>query len=119
MHRRSLRIVRSVVVLIVAALLAAIIVGCGEGRPSVVDPQTTRVTYDLSVVVTVGDRSYIPINQGGRPGDTPSFILNILKAFEDENPQFEILNWKIEKHQGSSGAEGYIFGLWVDHRPKQ
>ena len=100
--------------------LAALLVGCSGGNEqSVINPETTRVSYDMSTVTTVGNRSYIPINSGGKPSDNPSSILLILKAFEDAHPELEIVDWKIEKQQVAHATSQKIFGIWVEHRPKE
>ncbi len=100
---------------------------CGGNKPSVVKPSTTHVTqvttpatYDLSVVITVGNRSWIPINRNSRPADDPSFVLHIVKAFEDAHPELEVIpgGWKIEKDQDALGSRNYFYGIWIDHRPK-
>ncbi len=100
------------------AILLLALVSCAGEKPSVVNPSTTQVAYDFSAVVTVGNRSFIPINKVGKPSDNPSLILNILKEFEKEHPGIEIVDWKIEKEQDSYSASDKIFGIWVDHRPK-
>lgn len=105
--------------LILALVIVGLFIGCSSDESSsVINPKTTLVSYDLSVVITVGDRSYIPINKKGEPADNPSEILLILKAFEDIHPELEIVDWKIESRQRTHGATPRIFGIWVDHKPK-
>ncbi len=88
-------------------------VACGTG-PSVINPDTTQVRFDLSVVITDGNHSWIPINKDDRVGNQASLILKIIRAFEDEHPELEVTNWKIQERV----ADTLIEGIWVDHRPK-
>lgn len=112
-------------ILLLIPLAMLLFSACGaENPPSVVSPTTTQVTYDLSLVITVGNHSWIPIHKYGNPGNDPSFILHILKAFEDAHPELEVVpgGWKIEKQQQTGGyansVSATIFGIWVDHKLK-
>jgi len=105
--------------LAVMLVLTVVLVGCSGGvEQSVINPETTQVSYDMSTVITVGNRSYIPINSGGNPSDNPSSILLILKAFEDVHPELEIVGWEIEKQQKARFTSAKIFGIWVEHKLK-
>lgn len=72
-------------------------------------------------VETVGNHSYIRIGVYGTPDEYRSEILAILEGFEKLNPDKDVVGWAVEKQQKSYGfgANDYIFGLWVDHRPKK
>lgn len=115
--------VRSSIVIFAAILILVIATGCvgnnqSGNNQSVVNtnPETTQVSYDMSLVITVGNRSYIPINEFGKPGDDPSSILFILEAFEDTHPELEVIGWEIDKQQRAHYTSPKIFGIWVDHR---
>lgn len=83
-----------------------------------------EIDPDFSVVKTVGNHSYIPLNIQAEnvgseiPSDHVVEILNVLDAFESAHPELEIIGWSIEKNQPAHGTPGVIFGLWVNHRPK-
>ena len=84
--------------------------------PSVINPDTTQIRFDLSVVITEGNHSWIPIgNLEKNVGDNPSLILKIVRAFEDAHPELETTNWKIQQRYMVTVIEG----IWIDHRPKE
>ncbi|MBI2450107.1 MAG: hypothetical protein HYV47_01065 [Candidatus Nealsonbacteria bacterium] len=91
--------------------------GCG---PSTLKPpvelEPGEQQYDMSVVQTIGNRSYIPLNISGNPSEHISTILGVLTAFENAHPELEIVSWYIEKQQKAYITSNYIFGIWVDHR---
>lgn len=70
-------------------------------------------------VQTVGNHSYVRIGVYRTPDEYSSKILAILEEFEKLNPDKDVVDWKIEKQQkGYVIIRDYIFGLWIDHRPK-
>ena len=93
----------------------------GPGDSSVIDdsPEATQVSYDMSSVITERNRSYIPINIAGKPSDDPSSMLRIVNAFEDAHPELEIVRWWIEKRQAAYTTSSRIYGIWVDHKPRE
>lgn len=101
-------------------ILAVLVVGCGGGsKPVSAVKALPADAYDMSVVVTVGNHSYIPINLDGRPDQQVGVILGTLQAFESTHPNLEVTGWQIEKEQRAYNTSDYIFGMWVDHRPKK
>lgn len=90
-----------------------------EPKPTVLQPPPTSVErYDLSVVRTIGNHSYMPLNIQGTPADHIDEILGALQTFEKNHPELEVVGWWVEKHQVAFRTSNYIYGLWVDHRPK-
>ncbi|MCK6463105.1 MAG: hypothetical protein L6Q29_04815 [Candidatus Pacebacteria bacterium] len=76
--------------------------------------------FSIVSIKTVGNHSYVVINKDGRPSDRPVEILEILSDFERLNPDKEITGWSIEKQQTAYGfVYNYIYGLWIDHKPKK
>jgi hypothetical protein len=69
--------------------------------------------------ITVGNHTYIPLYIGGKPHNHASDILTDLNAFEQEHPELELTSWNIEKVQYAHGVDEYIYGLWVNHRPRE
>lgn len=68
---------------------------------------------------TVGNHSYVRIGVYKNPDEYSSQILAILEEFERFNPDKDVVDWKIEKQQETYGiTSNYIFGLWIDHKPK-
>lgn len=108
-------------VLIVAFVLGAGVIGCGSGEPSFVTSETTEITYDLSVVTTIGNKSYIPINQCGQVHDSLPRIQLVLEAFEGGHPELEVVDWELDYVHGHfcSVPKGKTFGIWVDHKPRE
>ena len=109
---------RKILGLLISALVIGVMfVGCGPAAPSVVDSQTTRSEYDISIAITNGNHSWIPINISGKTSENAILILDILRSFETAHPEFEIVDWKIDSRPSDySGAR--IYGIWVDHRPR-
>jgi hypothetical protein len=68
--------------------------------------------------LTVGNHSYLPILVRGTPNDSAFFILDALNAFEQKHPDFQVTGWKVEKDQYGYDNPPYIYGLWIDHKPK-
>ena len=71
-------------------------------------------------MTTVGNHTYVDISKYGRPDENKNRdeILNILSEFEKTSNK-EIMGWKIEKQQKAYTTFSYLYGLWIDHRPKQ
>ncbi|MBI2041692.1 MAG: hypothetical protein HYT20_01555 [Candidatus Nealsonbacteria bacterium] len=95
--------------------------GCDkQSAPSALRQQSISAeSYNMSVVKTVGNYSYIPFNVDGNPSDHAVKILGALSAFEKAHPEIEITFWQIEKQQRAYITSSYIFGIWVTHRPKK
>lgn len=91
--------------------------GCEE-RPTVL---TNLNYYDMTKVFMRENRSYMPLNIAGNPNEHAHAIeiLNALEAFEEEYPNKKIVYWVIEKQQGAHYTSPYIFGIWIDHQPKE
>ena len=113
--------------LVFAVVICVLIVGCEErfvDRSIQVKGATVKeaivqeTTFDLSKVVTVGNRSWVPLNLPGSPQEHAKEILDFLKYFEDKK-EVEVVDWKIDKQQSAQGAGEKTFGLWLDHRPRQ
>lgn len=100
-------------------IFAALVVGCSSSRPVSAVKALPANAYDMSVVVTVGNHSYIPINLDGKPNENVDVILGALKAFESANPNLEVTGWQIEKQQLAYVTSPYTYGIWVDHHPKK
>lgn len=107
--------------ILLSALLVGIILlltACsGEKQPTALrQPPATVEQYDLSVVKTLGNHSYIPLNIRGESKDYIDEILGVLYEFERAHPELEITGWRIEERHVSYGHGAYIDGLWVDHQ---
>ncbi len=113
----------SLIVFAIFSLLGS----CGKG----IDPPTPSVKRGAIIfegpnsryipsetAITVGNRSYIPLNIPGKPEEINHEILIVLKTFEEER-HVTITDWKIEKEQSATNAPEFIFGLWVDHTPSR
>lgn len=72
----------------------------------------------VALAKTVGDHSYIPINQGAMKWEDPELILLALKRFEDTHPNWEITGWKADISRFDNRNDR-CYGLFIDHRPKQ
>lgn len=70
--------------------------------------------------ITVGNHSYLEINENNRTcRSQPDYnkILAILSDFEKTNSDKDVVGWKIEGQSGPL-ARGFICGIWIDHKPK-
>ena len=111
----------SLVFLLVLLLgMVSLLTACdGAKKPTVLQQHPATIErYDLDVVKTTGNHSYIPFNIYGDPANHVDEILGALQAFELANPRLEVTGWHIEKQQDAWGAAPYIYGLWIDHRPR-
>lgn len=109
---------------VILLMVLVLVVGCGMNitGPSVLVEKTsvqTEQSFNLDVVITVGNHSYIPIN--ARQIEVLSTklvptILNLLDAFEKKHPNLEVTGWDLLQSQADSSS---VYGLWVDHKPKQ
>lgn len=88
-----------------------------EKKPRVTSSVLGKI--DLSIRKDVMNHTYLPLNIGGIPADNVLLILGVLDYFEEENPELEVTSWSIEKQQFTHTVGAYIFGLWVNHRPKK
>lgn len=83
-----------------------------------------RSSIDVSVAVTVGNHTYIPLNIKGVnavPAKHVQDILSVLAAFEKAHPELKVTNWHIEKQRyvvAYMKIRQTIDGLWVDHEPR-
>lgn len=95
-----------------------LMIGCEEEKESVIKKTTILEKINLEVGTTVGNHTYLPVNIYGVPADHVQEILQILFAFEKEHPELEITSWSIEKQPDVYARDPYIFGIWLNHRPK-
>ncbi|MBI2637764.1 MAG: hypothetical protein HYW88_02580 [Candidatus Sungbacteria bacterium] len=101
-------------------LAIAVFAGCESSPPSAVtEVAKNEYTYDMKVIVTRGNRSFIPLNIYGDPAGNLDKIFGVIAAFESDNSGREIVFWNIEKQQKAEGANSYIWGIWVEHREKE
>jgi len=99
------------------------------------NPERTREIYDVSAAVadllgavftdldtvtavTVGNKSYIPVDSQGNLGGDSLEVLLLLGEFEDAYPELEITGWVVEERQDMTLMSPIIFGIWVDHKPR-
>jgi len=107
--------------LAVATLIAAIVLlvaSCGNEPSAIRTVGATTTQYDLSVAVTVGNHTYIPLNIYGRPDDHLPEILGVLDAFEKRHPDLEVTSWNLLRDQQAFTTSPYIYGIWINHRPR-
>lgn len=111
-----------------AALLATAIAGCDDNAsasapaPSALQskPATAnRTQINLSVAITIGNHTYIPLNLPGDADQNVRSILAVLAAFEKSHSEFKVTGWSIEKQQSAYMEPAFVFGLWVDHEPRR
>ncbi|HEY4506090.1 MAG TPA: hypothetical protein VJJ24_01415 [Candidatus Paceibacterota bacterium] len=77
---------------------------------------------DLTLEVTIGNCTYIPVNHDGLPD--PVLALQIRDQFKRDHPDLEITSWQlywIPGRYNESAGFGWVGiywkGMFVDHRP--
>lgn len=115
---------KSALALIVMFMATLIVTACTEKAPpppSVVRPQSSpETTFDFEEAITIGNHSYLPLNMAYQnPANNIKLILSTLNAFEKKHPELKITGKQIEKQQDAHGTCDLIFGLWVDHEPRE
>ncbi len=78
----------------------------------------TPGSVNLKVATTNGNYTYIPLNTSGRVDQHIGEIMAVLNAFERAHNELDITSWSIEKQQSGYLTSPYIYGLWVNHRPR-
>lgn len=84
--------------------------------PAVPLPNEVKVVGNIT---TVGNLSYITLGLGGIPSEHLSEIFQARLDFERLYPELEIVDWDIDKQQYAHFTQARIYGIWVEHRPKQ
>ncbi len=123
-----MRKVTSVMMVLIITTAVLFLVSCGGNEPGAIRTDkpsairtvgaTLQAQYDLSVVVTVGNHSYVPLNIDGEAKDNVQNILGALDAFEKAHPELEVTSWSLLSRQASYSTYGYTYGIWVNHRPR-
>ena len=97
----------------IATVVFAFIVFCSHAAMA----REVKLFNQLDVQ-TVGNHSYVRIGVYKTPDGYSSQILAILEEFEKFNPDKDVVDWKVEKQQRAYVISDYIYGLWIDHKPK-
>lgn len=130
MPRKRLRMFVPFILLISALVLGVgALSACGAADPPGPTPPpyplltksaaVAALPLDATGVYTQGNHSYIPINIAGKVNDRIYEILYRLDKFEKDHPEFEVLpGWKIEAREEALTERAFIYGIWVDHKPK-
>lgn len=107
-----------VLALIVFAATIGFVSGCeinGEAAKRAMKEKIEQARIgSLEHALTIGNHTYIPLNFNGTPEKYTRPILNTLKFFEQEHPELEVTSWSV----GERYTYTYIYGLWVNHRPR-
>ncbi|MEK7640413.1 MAG: hypothetical protein AAB389_00240 [Patescibacteria group bacterium] len=103
-------------VLVIAAVLFFGLIGCDPGAKPVSVMKEGQTQYDMTVCVTSGNNSYIPLNfSRARTSEKVSEILGALRAFELTHPDLEVISWSVEEQEdGPKWSD--VDGIWVHHR---
>jgi len=108
-------------------LLAAIAIGCGGRKSSVIKSAAGKtndgmnVVFDVSKVMTLGNHSWVPLHLRGSPDEHVLEILWALREFEKAHPELEVTSWNLEEYQktASDGSSDEVLGIWVSHRSRR
>jgi len=106
-------------VLLATVLFAIAVFFAACSYELVVDAQPHDASPYMTEIATNGDHSYIPINLEANISDEYPLILNILALFELEHPNLEVVDWKLQYKDSANSSYSYIYGIWIDHRPKE
>jgi uncharacterized lipoprotein NlpE involved in copper resistance len=117
------------VIFVLLAVVVLAICGCNKkNKPTALKRESSEVVtihrqYDMGVIKTQGNFSYIPINIGDiPPREMAPDILGLLDSFEKQHPGLEIISWSIDAVQDNEGFAGHtphVYGIWVTHRKKK
>jgi hypothetical protein len=95
--------------------------GCSDPGPSVIKIKDggAEQAYDLSVAISVGNHTYLPINREDvTPSKMAKEILDLLSEYETAHPDLIVDSWMIEKKQQAHGSTDKVFGIWVNHHKR-
>jgi hypothetical protein len=78
-----------------------------------------QIVLDSSNVTTVGNNSYIAINQktANEYFENPRLCLDIMNEFETSHPELIVEDYKIEVRFYDHRTDR-LLGIWVHHSPK-
>ncbi len=78
-----------------------------------------QIVFDASNVTTVGNNSYIAINQKTNYEyfENPRLCLDIMNEFETSHPEVIVKDYKIEVRYYEHRTDR-LLGIWVHHQPK-
>ena len=118
-----MKLMRCLVAMFTLQLL--LVTGCSQEQEKKVSvmsgvnrPAPTE-SFNMDVVTTIGNYSYIPINKDYTPPDKIVEILGVVDAFEKKHPALEVKHWVLDDRQNGYRMHSYIYGIWVTHRPKE
>lgn len=77
------------------------------------------IAINLSVIKTLGNHSYIPMNVVGCDDECAGIILVVLNQFEKAHPELDVTSWNPVNRSSSYGTSANLSGLWVNHRPRE
>ncbi|MDP1718943.1 MAG: hypothetical protein Q8L24_00765 [bacterium] len=100
--------------------MVIMLAGCDEQAAGSSAPRsvlkTDTTTFDMTVCVTNGNNSWIPLDIKARPDQKVAEILSAVAAFEVSHPDLEIISWQVEHCPDTSSTNPHVYGIWVHHR---
>ena len=99
-------------------LLAGILLSFCFLHPA--EAEGPAVFTEADGTMTMGNHSYIPLNlYRQEPVNNIGFILGALYTFEKNHPKLKVTHWHIEERESAQATWPILFGLWVDHEPRE
>ena len=79
------------------------------------------IAIDLSIATNdnVAGLMYVPLNLPGTPSKHVKTIQAVLTAFDATYRERVRTDWKLDMMQEKRAADSYIFGVWIDHKPRE
>lgn len=104
------------------ALVTGLPVGCEPPPPPSAfivaeKPPQPPEAFNLTVAVTRGNHTYVPVNAFSYPPGFHVRLLELVEAFEQAHPELEVSCFNVEASE-TNFRNPYIHGLWLHHRPK-
>ncbi len=98
------------------SILVLLMTGCGK-EPSAISKKNE---IDLNVSERSYDDTYIPLNIEGTPGKNSQKLFQIVHAFEEANPELEVVYWREIAFEFKNGRhEPWIEGIFIRHRQRE
>src|SRR3989344_4364423 len=79
---------------------------------------TSVANAEPGAIRTVGNSSYITVENYGNPHEMQHTILDLRDKFE-KSKNLKVLSYNVEKQQRSYITSPYVYGILVTHEPRK
>lgn len=96
-----------------------------QGETKAREQADQKFKVDLSLAITAGNRTFIPLGWGFFPSDEgfpisghTKLIKQILEEFAKANMNLEITSWSVAVYSQRNLSYYHVDGIWIDHHLK-